>query len=135
MYIQVNIGRNIGNTPMSDHQWDTFRLAVSQAICLSVRTDDYAPESGNELHRGVGYWQYREEESAHISRYDERGYDLVQLRNDLRGLANQFGQGNIALIVGSELIEADAEHHFVCGLYYTSGFLKSHSDFCNRYNR
>lgn len=130
MYIQVNIGRNIGDTPMSDHQWDMFRLAVSQAICLSVRSDDHVPETGNELHKGVGYWQDGEEESAHISRYDERGFDLVQLRNDLRGLANQFGQNTIALIAGSELIEADAEHHCACGRYYASGIPKTHRDLC-----
>lgn len=132
MYIQVNIGRNIGDTPMSDHLWDTFRLAVSQAICLSVRTTDYVSESGNELHKGVGYWQVGEEESAHISRFDERGYDLVQLKNDLRELAKQFEQDSIALIVGSELIEADAEHHCACGHYYASGIPKSHREVCNR---
>lgn len=105
MYIQVNIGRNINDEPMSDYSWDRFRLAVAQAIALAVDTNEHVPENsrGSEMHKGIGYWA-GDEESCHISRYDERGFNIPQLRNDLYCLKNEFHQDAIALIIGSELI-------------------------------
>lgn len=136
MYIQVNIGRNfehstLGTVPMVSDKWREFQEQVVY-ILLQLREHTDMGEPSVEIHLGVGEWDGVPEESAKISVYNEGGFDLVQVKNELRDLAKQFGQNTIALIVGSELIEADTEHTCACGRYYASGIPKSHRDHCNR---
>lgn len=104
MYIQVNIGRNIGDTPMSDNMWDMFKEQIAQIIRRSVKAD-YRDVSGLniEFHEGLGMWG-NQEDSCHISLYDERGFDLLELQRDLKWMRSEYEQDSVALIIGSELI-------------------------------
>ena len=104
-YIQVNIGRNVGTTPMSDTDWDTFADEVAFAIYHSAnRREAFSTIDNIELHNGTGVYDGISEDSRHISSFWEDGFDLDQLRTMLRDTRVVYGQDAIALIVGSELI-------------------------------
>lgn len=99
-YVQANIGRNVGDEPMSDADWDKFIAATASAIinaCLN-RTEI-------EFHYGRGTWEGITEASCHISTLAQ-SVDVPKLWSKLRDLARQFGQDTVALIIGSELVEA-----------------------------
>lgn len=105
-YVQVNIGRNVGDTPMTSDRWERFIHDVAHAIILSSR--DGVPHPF-QRHMGTGAWidedgQRIEEESAHISVIID--IDAHALRIELKKLAERYDQDAIALIIGSELIEA-----------------------------
>lgn len=109
MYIQVNIGRNVGTAPLDDDNWQWFRDTVVDTICSAVRMLNDVPrvelEAQIEQHRGLGQWgELDPEESCHISLYTELDVDLDFLRENLGYVKRMFDQDAIALIVGSELI-------------------------------
>jgi len=120
MYIQVNFGRNVGTVPMSQPLWDAFTSDVVRVI-VHYAADMSGGEPVSyiadvELHNGYGTWGDTPEESRHLSLFwedntpaDKRDYaaDLKageRLRKDLQEVADSYGQDNVALIVGSELI-------------------------------
>jgi len=101
MYVQVNIGRNIGSAPMDDGMWDRFITAVSDAVWRA--TDDRATENP-EVHKGVGTWNGVREESAHVSILADIVYAHA-IKRDLKELRDRYMQDHIALIITqSELV-------------------------------
>lgn len=109
MYIQVNIGRNIDNVPMGMVQWLEFQQKVIQALYDNTESIPYHLfKTSVEVHTGSGRsWdgeKYISEDSAKISLFLESGWNIGQLRIDLRELRSRFGQDSIALVIGSELI-------------------------------
>ena len=109
MYIQVNIGRNIDNVPMGMIQWLEFQQRVVQALYENTESIPYQLfKTAVEVHTGSGRWwdgeKFISEDSAKISLFLESGWNIEQLRIDLKELRSQFGQDSIALIIGSELI-------------------------------
>lgn len=105
MYIQVNIGRNIGNTPMPVEKWQELQGRVMFVISVAAfNWEDFDLEASIETHLGTGSYNGITEESAHISSYWEEGFDIEYLKKDLAKIRDWFEQDTIALIVGSELI-------------------------------
>lgn len=99
-YVQVNIGRNVGSESMSDADWDKFIAYTASALsstCLN--------HTEFEFHYGRGTWEGVAEESCHVSTLAQ-SVDGPKLRSKLRDLARQFGQDTVALVIGSELVEA-----------------------------
>ena len=106
MYVQINIGRNVGDTPMTSDRWNEFIQAAAGVLISAKAPGSTAPFM---VHRGVGVWVDDDgervyEDSSHISIFDEQGLDLDKIRAGLATLRDDFGQDSIALIVGSELI-------------------------------
>lgn len=103
-YIQVNIGRNIGDAPMSDSAWEDFQDNVAMAI-VSASAGTLPNVS---IHFGEGFWndavtgELVSEPSAYLSTIAD--VDLFALRTRLRALKGQYRQDSIALIAGSDLI-------------------------------
>lgn len=114
-YAQANIGRNVGDIPMTEARWMEFQHAVAMRMGIAAMGKDGKP-SGPDLsiavahdcqfHYGRGMWDGVPEDSAHISIFWEPGLDIDQLRGMLKSLAHKYGQDAIALIAGSELVEA-----------------------------
>lgn len=98
-YVQVNIGRNVGDEPMPNNLWIQFQQDVAEAIA-------YATVIGGmqavQVHTGKGEWNGVEEESAHLSTFAD--VDLFKLRTELARLKRAYKQDAIALIAGSDLI-------------------------------
>ena len=101
MYVQVNIGRNIGGVPMDDGMWDRFIAAVSRALL----TDTDGPNRILETHRGSGTWRDTPEESAHLSIIGADTVYARSLKTTLKDIRDQYMQDHVALIVSqSELV-------------------------------
>ena len=98
-YVQVNIGRNVDNEPMSSGLWNDFVTAVSDVIaeCSDIKSI--------ETHFGVGYWDGGMEDSCHVSAL-ATFVDVDTLREQVGYVVAEFGQDAVALIVGSELVGA-----------------------------
>lgn len=94
VYVQANFGRNVGDEPMSDDQWNLFRADVQ--VAFGVRT---------EAHFGQGTYDGVTEDSCHVSGF-VLGGRVEALEAELAALAAEYGQDSIALIVGSRLIKA-----------------------------
>lgn len=113
-YLQVNIGRNIDNTPMDDQDWDEFKeniaLKLTTTAIGSVQiTRDHYDEilAQVEFHTGTGTWDGVEEESCHISLFVPNEIDpgyLRELRIYLANTKRYYSQDAIALITVSELV-------------------------------
>lgn len=100
MYVQVNIGRNIGGEPMDAGLWDRFIGAVSRA--LMTNTD--GPNRVLETHKGSGTWD-GEEESAHLSIIGADAVYMRSLKDALKDIRVLYMQDHVALIVSqSELV-------------------------------
>lgn len=104
MYIQANIGRNIGSEPMTDSEWHGFIDSVKFAFCFadqsaSIMSDDIS------IHYGQGEWDGVPEESAYISFFDaNQTIDIKHLKTQFRIIKKWYEQDTIALVIGSELI-------------------------------
>lgn len=111
MYLQANVGRNVGTEPATEANWSACKATVADAICSAIRQLNDVPrsviKSRIETHTGMGAWgELDPEESAHISIISEWSVDVELLRSELALIARMFNQDAIALIVGSELISA-----------------------------
>ena len=120
-YVQVNIGRNVGDEPMSDFLWVEFQNEVARALIdliWDTEPDREASPSTDEIeiHEGRGNWGGRgtpDEESVHYSILVETGklpvgefaHAMADFTRALRDLAGEFGQEAIALITGSRLLK------------------------------
>ena len=98
-YVQANIGRNVGDVPMSDVRWHSFIRDVSDVLTsLGSGTP--------EVHRGLGEWAGVVEESAHMSTFVR--LTPVEASRVLDGrlgtLAREYAQDSIGLIVGARLV-------------------------------
>lgn len=115
MYIQANIGRNVADKyrdeygmnldpRMSDDLWAEFQNDVVSIFRQNAEHSNAGEDLPSfQVHLGMGEWDGVVEESAHISIYWEHGFDLDMIRQALTALAVDYGQDNIAFIVGSEL--------------------------------
>ena len=93
-YVQINIGMPTEQST----ELGLFRRDVEKALEDSVRGDFPVIE----VHEGLGSWGGKIEQSLHISTVAD--VDTYALRVKLRGIAEQYNQDAIALIVGSDLI-------------------------------
>lgn len=101
-YVQVNIGRNVGDVPLTPRQWSGFMGAVEGALRAATIGRGVV-----SVHTGRGAWQDGHgntvsEESAMFSTFAV--VDVPALRKALAVIREFAGQDAIALIVGSELI-------------------------------
>lgn len=104
MYIQVNIGRNVNETPMSDTDWQDFQTRVTFALIFSANDTNIDLLAFVEIHLGQGSYDGLTEESAHLSAFSETGFDIGHLTELLKEIKAAYQQDAIALITGSELI-------------------------------
>lgn len=115
-YAQLNIGRNVGNTPMGAKRWDTFVNAAALRLALAATHSYGDPATGSpdqaieladsaEVHWGTGTWHGVAEESARISLYHEGGIDIKYLEHMACALATVYKQDAIAVITGSVLCQ------------------------------
>lgn len=88
--------------PMSDERWEQFIEDVKADMLHAIPLADLA-----EIHRGTGFWDGVEEESAKLTLlcHSEATADMVaELRSYLSELARLYSQDAIALTIGqSEL--------------------------------
>lgn len=114
MYVQVNIGRNVGTEPMSAQRWQDFQQDVISSLNgFQLYLDYKAPAITYEIHSATGTWDGIEEESAHISTLVDTSKSegrplanaFTHLNKDLRDIAARYDQEAIALISGSKLLK------------------------------
>ena len=103
-WLQINIGRNVGGTPMPDYIWQEFQDRIISAL---VR---YANANPNDIMStvGTGPWGDGREECASFGVFARKGFDIELFRDWLALTAARFDQESIALMVGGELIHATA---------------------------
>ncbi len=115
MYIQVNIGRNVGDKPLEIVAWENFQNSCRAALYQSANGNFWSESPTGrknrevffdavEYHHGSGTWENGVEESCHISVFWEYGFDLDNLLELLKDVKDYFEQEAIALIIGSEFI-------------------------------
>lgn len=103
-YIAANIGRNVGDTPMSESAWQSFQHDVATTLFQAgARLDD-----AHGIISGTGgEWQGEPEESAHVWQLltdTPSAHKLADVRHALGVLARDYGQDAIALIVGESAL-------------------------------
>lgn len=101
-YVQVNIGRNVDESPMPAAKWGRFQGQVADLLRNVTIGRGIV-----SVHTGRGAWQDDHgntvsEDSAYFSTFAV--VQLDALREGLAYLKAVYGQDAIALIVGSELI-------------------------------
>lgn len=103
-YIAANIGRNVGDTPMSDSAWTSFQHDVATTLFQAgARLEDA---------RGIiagagGEWQGAPEESAHVWQLltdTPSALTIADTKHALGVLARAYEQDAIALIVGTSTL-------------------------------
>lgn len=105
----VTIGRNVGNEPMSELEWqayqDDIRVLFRQTVWMAVCHCE-----SEESFTGRGQWDGIWEDNARIVVRTTAPIDsgaLSYLRTSLADTASYYGQDAIALAIGtSELIDA-----------------------------
>jgi hypothetical protein len=98
-YVQVNIGRNIGDEIADITSWSIFQAKVAAAITrASQREPRWVEYHDKDVSLPVPI-----EQGVHISAMLYRPR-LDALRADLRAIKHDHKQDSIALIVGSELL-------------------------------
>lgn len=104
-YVQLNVGRNVGDTPMGDARWVDLVHECKVAIANgALGMDAGAALDAVQVHMGTGHWGDVVEDSAYISLFDAGWIDVSAVRRVLPLIAYRYGQDAIALIVGSELV-------------------------------
>lgn len=102
--ITVTIGRNVGETPMSDASWAEYRSDVAALL------DDLATFVVNptfEFHNGYGEWHGVAEDSHKatlMSTHEFDQSDISWLRRSLSHLCRKYEQDAIALTVGTSVL-------------------------------
>lgn len=103
----ATIGRNVGDTPMSDSEWETFIDEVTSDLSAYARSWDSAVPDAVEIHRGQGSWGGVVEDSVKVTLLTEVSLGdnaLSDLRRKLSENARLYNQDAIALTIGvSEL--------------------------------
>lgn len=107
MYIQVNAGHNIGDTPMPPESVEAMHLGIAIAVTAAI-TDSDATVNGYEIHKGIGSWEGVPEVSSHLTFFTDYNGTIDELKSALRtnlaSVAAEFGQDSLGLIVGSDLV-------------------------------
>jgi hypothetical protein len=109
----VTIGRNIGNEPMSQTEWNNFIDQTTNAL-KAFETQVYGlGDTWTELHLGQGSWNGITEDSAKITLFyqepkssftnDEQEAE-DDLRKTLGDLAYRFEQDAVALNFGHSVL-------------------------------
>lgn len=103
-YIAANIGRNVGDKPMSESAWGSFKLDVETTLFQAgARLED-----AHGIIEGVGgEWQGTPEESAHVWQLltdAPSASAIADTKHALKILARAYGQDAIALIVGESAL-------------------------------
>jgi hypothetical protein len=86
----ISIGRNVQGTPMPSEQWENFKGA------LRVVAESHG--TGVTYTGGIGRYEGKTEETYLVAVSLFEG-DTIN-RNDLRNLAQYYGQESIALTIG-----------------------------------
>lgn len=113
MYVQLNIGRNVEDTLMSDEGWEQFiRDTATTLREVALTYGEGWPRI--ETHRGVGFYDGRLEESVHVSslvsvRPDNEKKFMAELEESVDSLRKWWLQQTIAVIYGSTLIGGASE--------------------------
>lgn len=106
-YVQVNVGRNVGDIPMGIELWHAYIWDVASNIITSSL--DGFPYPFERLEGTVARFdedgQLVEEDTLHLAVTID--LDADALRRALAATAKKYGQDAIALILGSELIEGN----------------------------
>jgi len=101
--VYVVIGRNVGDQPMSDWAWETFRANVRGTLSATVGVPDF------EVTGPGGSWDGVAEDSAVFTVLDPKPGDEGRLRSMLARLARFYRQESIALTFGyGELVNGKA---------------------------
>jgi hypothetical protein len=104
-HIIVNIGRNVGDTPLEESNWNSFVNSVIYAIENTTAMKDGMPPRAM-VFRGTGSWDGIWEDTASVQLWDVAEVDGNDLTRRLRLLADTYGQDAIALTIGgTTLIE------------------------------
>lgn len=92
--LSISIGRNVGDKPMSEADWEAFLHAV--IVDVSVTSLIGSPDS---IHYGTGTWDGFREESAILSWFsiDTGDVNLENMLARLTVTADTFGQDAIAV--------------------------------------
>lgn len=109
MFVQVNVGRNINDTPMSEAQWLMFRTeATDMLIDNVVRATGHVIDIDDiEYHYGTGYWGDVAEDSCHISagipaEYDDKRDDIIAALVDAATkLAPSYSQDMVGVMASA----------------------------------
>ncbi len=97
MDISIAIGRNVGDEPMSDDQWNNYRHQLTRIITIRRGTIEVS-ESGVAT-----YGDLLEEHRRIWAKVDDN--DILDIRRALRELAGENGQWGVALsYVATEII-------------------------------
>ena len=100
--IVISAGRNIGNMPMSNGQWQGMREQLGDAL-RAVNAEVFTRDAiGNgEWLDGLGR-TISEESVTYVASIDDTQLPVMQ--NLLRGIARQHMQEAIALMVGNSIL-------------------------------
>jgi hypothetical protein len=100
--IVISAGRNIGNMPMSNGQWQGMREQLGDALRV-VNAEVFTRDAiGNgEWLDGLGR-TISEESVTYVASIDDTQLPVMQ--NLLRGIARQHMQEAIALMVGNSIL-------------------------------
>ena len=100
--IVISAGRNIGNMPMSNGQWEGMREQLGDALRV-VNAEVFTRDAiGNgEWLDGLGR-TISEESVTYVASIDDTQLPVMQ--NLLRGIARQHMQEAIALMVGNSIL-------------------------------
>lgn len=107
--ITVTIGRNIGDKPMPQDDWDWFQRQTHAALKSAVPSILFI-----DRHEGVGEWEGVKEESVKFTAIYDRDSDSLPkvsiLAKRLARLAHTFGQDGIALSEGTSYVVPAADN-------------------------
>lgn len=99
--VTVAIGRNIGDEPMDDDRWTTFKSDTVDALAFN----------GYEIHstsEGTGYYQGKGERTFVVVASVEPRF-LAGLYHILANLAGNYEQDSIALTTGETSFPGEAQ--------------------------
>lgn len=98
--VTVSIGRNVGDQPMNDTDWQNFISAVGASVKRDAKAVYVDAAASRGEWEGIG-----EDSRTWVADIDE--WDLGALRGSLKEWARIFRQDAIALTVGqTELVGA-----------------------------
>ena len=101
-YIAANIGRNIGDTPMSRDRWQAFQAKTADILTLCTPIGVTAQVINYD-----GEWQGAPEDAAHVFALSPKPLTdkmRIVLESALADLAQSYSQDAIALIVGESTL-------------------------------
>jgi hypothetical protein len=132
MFIQITIGRNVGNVPMSDALWLNFQIDACELVedlvldLTGLRTWSQVSHTDVSLekHIGDGAWSGSLEDSVKFAAYfpihmvstkpPQTAAAMTTFTHALKQLAFDYNQDTIHLVTGGKLVKARAHCHPTC---------------------